>query len=132
MKWMAGMLGSDGKPETFKSAQPAFFKSKIPNFDAPKGFDRALTLWRSQREKYLANQECLTCEGVTIAQLTKNNNKRQLLLESNAGPYPKRQETTRDEHEIYPADPDATVAHDSSTMARGAGQPEERRGRQRP
>ena len=112
MKWLPGLLGSDGKPETFKSAQLSFFKSKIPNFDAPKGFDRALRLWWSNREKYLTKQECSICEDVTIAQLTKNISNCQQ-LESNVGPNTKKQKTMRNEYEIYSADPEATAAHDS-------------------
>ena len=112
MKWLPGLLGSDGKPETFKSAQLSFFKSKIPNFDAPKGFDRALRLWWGHREKYLTKQECSICEDVTIAQLTKSISKCQQ-LESNVGPNTKKQKTMRNEHEIYSADPEATAAHDS-------------------
>ena len=66
--------------------------------------------------KYLTKQEYLACEdSVTIAQLTQNKSERRR-LESNAGPYLERQTTTRDEHEIYPADPEATVVHDSSCV----------------
>ncbi len=41
-------------------------------------------------------------------------------LDSNAGPNPQRQKTTRDEHEIDPADSDGAVVHDSSRVPRRA------------
>ena len=118
LKWKPqdGLLGSEGTCESFRCAQITFFKLRIPNFIAPKGLDRNLLLWWNQRERYLTEQECLTCvDNFTIAQLTQKQSKRQR-LESNAGPYPERQKTLRDEHEIYPADPDATVAHDSRSV----------------
>ena len=97
----------------------------------PKDLTGICCFGEISEKNYLTEQEFLTCEdNVTLAQLTQKHSTRRR-LESNAGPYPERQKKTRDEHEIYPADPDATVAHSSSSVRwRGAGQ--KRRGRRRP
>jgi hypothetical protein len=44
MKWKPqdGRLGSDGTCESFQCVQLSFFKSRIPNFIAPKGQQQAL------------------------------------------------------------------------------------------
>ena len=83
----------------------SFFKSRIPNFEAPKGFDRALRLWWNQRDNCLTEQEIKDCGD----KVTQSHKRRR--LESNAGPNAQRQKTTRDEHEIDPVDSEGTVVH---------------------
>ena len=47
--------------ESFRSALFSFFRSRIPNFEIPKGFDRTARIWWSQRDRYLTEQELLEC-----------------------------------------------------------------------
>jgi hypothetical protein len=73
-----------GRGESFQSALFSFFKSRVPNFEISKGFDRTARIWWSQQERYLTEQELLDCaDDVPYAHL-KQDQKRSR-LERNAG-----------------------------------------------
>jgi hypothetical protein len=56
------------------SAQLSSFKPRFPDFERPKGFDRALRLWWNQRDRYLTGQEILECaEKVPEAQVLNHH-----------------------------------------------------------
>ncbi len=69
-----------GRGESFRSALFSFFKSRIPNFEIPKGFDRTARIWWSQRDRYLTDQEMLFCVDEVRTQLRRSGEERKALV----------------------------------------------------